>query len=110
VKALVIGGPRHGEWIEGLPDGIRMWIDVEHAARHVIRKLTQTINEIGTGEITGAFEFYVAVHEQLQSPGEPQVVSQLLNMLAMAEFAKTHGTPLEIPKEPAGSSLIVPGT
>jgi hypothetical protein len=30
-------------------------------------------------------------------------------MIAMNEFARSHGEAQEIPKEPAGSSLIVPG-
>lgn len=103
LKILVIGGERNGEWINGLPDGIRMWIDIEHAARHVIRPITWNL-QVGT-EVTASYRLNLAVHEQLQGPNEPMVAQNLLAMVAMAEFAKAHGEPLEIPYEPAGSEL-----
>lgn len=109
MKALIIGGERHGEWVEDLFDGSRMWIDMARATRHVIRKITWNVQNLGTGEVTEAYTMYVAVHEQMQSPQEPQVVSQLLNLLAMNAFAREHGDRQEIPVEPAGSSLVVPG-
>lgn len=100
MKALIIGGERHGKWIDTL-DGVRIWVDIEHAVRHVIRKLTWNIQDIRTGNVTESHVIYVAVHEQIQGPGEVETVHPLLQALAMNEFARKHGEPMEIPHEPA---------
>jgi hypothetical protein len=106
VKVLVIGGERHGEWIEVF-DGTRIWCDLARAVNHVIRKLTWNVQSL-KGEVTEAYVIYVAVHEQLQGPDEPAVVGELLRALTMNEFARAHGEAQEIPKEPAGASLTLP--
>lgn len=108
MKALIIGGERHGEWVDGLFEGSRMWVDIAHACRHVIRKLTWSVTDLN-GNITEAYTFHVAVHEQLQGPDEPNVVNQLLTMVTMNDYIRRHGDAQEIPKEPAGSELVVPG-
>lgn len=109
MKALIIGGDRHGEWIDGLFDGTRIWVDLEHACRHVIRQLTVTPADLNTGKVTEAWVLNLAVHESMQGPAEPGIVSQLFQMLAMNAYARTYGEPQEVPQEPAGSSLVVPG-
>lgn len=109
MKALIIGGERHGEWVDGLFDGTRIWVDIEHACRHVIRQIIITPQDLATGQISEAYEISLAVHEGMQGPNESAVVPQLFQMLAMNEFARTHGVAQEVPKEPAGSELTVPG-
>lgn len=108
MNVLVIGGPKHGEWIEVF-DGTRVWIDIANAAQHVVRTVTSNVQDIQTGAVLEAYTLHVAVHEQLQGPTEPAVVSQLISLLAMNEYSRAHGEAQEIPKEPAGSSLTVPG-
>lgn len=109
MKALIIGGPRHGEWLDGLFDGTRIWVDIEHATKHVIRKITWNVQNITDGSVLEAYTMYVAVHEAMQGPNEPNVASQLIQLIAMNDYARAHGDRQEIPIEPAGSSLIVPG-
>lgn len=108
MRALILGGERHGEWIDTL-DGSRMWVDIHHAARHVLRKLTWNITD-AKGIVIEAYEMHVAVHEQLMGPDEPMVAQQLLQTIVMNEYARKHGERQEIPHEPAGSSLVVPPT
>ena len=108
MKALIIGGERHGEWVDGLFDGTRIWVDIAHAARHVIRKLTWMVTNPADGTITESYVIYVAVHEQLQGPKEPEVVQELLQSLLMNDFARAHGEKQDVPHEPAGSELVVP--
>jgi hypothetical protein len=106
MRALIIGGARHGEWVHTL-DGVRMWVDIANAARHVIRKLTWGITD-QEGNPIEVYVIHVAVHEQLQGPNEPNTVQQLLTMLTMNEFARAHGDKQEIPQEtliPAGSDI-----
>jgi hypothetical protein len=101
MKALVIGGERHGEWIDGLFEGSRMWVDIEHATRHVLRKLTWNVQDARNGNVLEAYVIYVAVHEQLQGQDEPATVQALLQALTMNEFARAHGDKQEMPHEPA---------
>lgn len=108
MKALIVYGLRHGEWIDVL-DGTNAWVDIRSATTHPIRKLTWQVTNVVTSAVTEAYTMLVAVHPDLTGPNEMQVVVQLLQMLATNEFARTHGEAQEVPKEPAGSSLIVPG-
>jgi hypothetical protein len=109
MKLLVIGGERHGEWIDGLPDNIRIWVDIEHAVRHVVRKLTWNVLEARTGKPLEAYVIYIGVHEEISGPNEPATVQPLLQALTMNEFARAHGEAQEIPHEPAGAELVMPG-
>lgn len=106
MKALIIGGERHGEWVDDLFDGTRIWVDIEHAVRHVLRKLTWSIADIRTSAVTEAYVIYVAVHEQLQGPNEQEMVHQLLQALTMNEFARAHGEPQEIAHEPSAAERL----
>lgn len=106
MKALIIGGERHGEWRDGLPDGIRMWVDIEHACRHVVRKLTWTITS-PAGQVLEAYVIYVAVHEQIQGPEEQAVVHQLLQILTFNAFAREHGEAQEIKHEPSAAERLL---
>jgi hypothetical protein len=84
-------------------------VDIAHATNHVIRKLTWNVQNIADGTVLEAYVAHVAVHEALQGPNEPAVVSQLVQLLAMNAFVREHGDRQEIPVEPAGSSLVIPG-
>lgn len=103
-----MGGNRHGEWVD-LLDGARMWVDLQNACRHVLRKLTWAVTDIRDGSVRESYVLYVAVHEQLQGPSEMDAVTAMLNSITMNEFARTHGEAQEIPKEPAGADLVIPG-
>lgn len=108
MRALVVGGDRHGEWVDGLPDGIHVWVDIRNALNFRIRSITNHITDRPGGRVIEAYRINLAVHPDLLGPQEPQVVSALLGNLAMNEFCRAHGEAQEIPKEPAGSDLVVP--
>lgn len=108
MKALIIYGLRHGEWVDVL-DGSNAWVDIRTATTHRIRKVTWNVTTVTTSEVKEAYTLRVAVHPDLVGPNEVETAGQLLQMLAMNEFVRAHGEAQEIPKEPAGSSLIVPG-
>ena len=109
MKVLIIGGQRHGEFVDDLPDGIRGWVDIRTATTHVVRRITWAIPDQQTKLIAEAYVLHAAVHPDYQGPDEPAVAGELLRQLAMNDFMRAHGEAQEIPKEPAGSSLIVPG-
>lgn len=100
MKILIIGGPRHGEWLDTL-DGVRMWVDLRNAASHVIRKVTSNITDVKTGEVLEAYVLNLAVHPDLTGPYEVQQAGAALQILAVNEFSRTHGERQEIPVEPA---------
>lgn len=105
MKALVIGGPKNGDWIETV-DGAKVWLDIVHADTYVIRDITWTITDM-KGQVVDAYRLYLAVHPQIVSSGQEQALAgQLLNLIAMTEFARAHGEQLETPKEP--SPIVVP--
>lgn len=108
MKALIIGGERHGEFVDVL-DGAQAWVDIRSATTHRIRVTTWNILDPRTNAVTEAYSLPLAVHEELLGPSEPMIVPQLLQLLAMNEFARSHGVAQDIPKEPAASDLIVPG-
>lgn len=107
MNALIIGGPRNGEWIEVL-DGVRGWVDIRNATTHVIRNITWTLTD-HESKPTEAFALHLAVHPEIVGPQEQAIAGQMLNLLAMAEFARAHGEKLEIPEEPS-PVIIVPST
>jgi hypothetical protein len=102
VKILIIGGPRNGEWVDELPDGVRGWVDIRSADTHVVRRITWTITDMD-GKVIDAYVLHLAVHPLMTGPNEQTVAGQMLNMLAMAEFARAHGDRQEIPEEPAAA-------
>lgn len=107
MKALVIGGERHGEFVDVL-DGAQVWVDIEHAVTHRMRRVTNTITD-AQGHVKEVYTLDLAVHEGMLGPQELNYTMASLSTLAMNAFTREHGTAQEIPKEPAGSSLIVPG-
>lgn len=110
MKALIIGGARHGEWIETL-DGAKVWLDIRNAAQHRIRTIHSNITDLNAGgAVIEAYVIHLAVHADLLGPYEVQQVGAALNSIAMNEFARKYGEPQEIPKEPAGADLVVPGS
>jgi hypothetical protein len=106
MKVLVIGGERHGEFVDTL-DGARVWLDIQHAVQHRVRRVTDNVTD-ATGAVVEAYVLHVAVHQDLTGPNELQFVGQALAVLAQNAFFRAQGEPQDIPKEPAGSSLIVP--
>lgn len=111
MNALIIGGDRHGEFVDVL-DGAQVWVDIRNAAHHRIRSITNTVTvemPDGTVKVTEAHTLYLAVHERLLGPDEPNTVQGLLTRMAMNAFTREHGVHQEIPQEPAGSDLIIPG-
>jgi hypothetical protein len=105
MKALIIGGDRHGDWVDVL-DGAQAWVDIRTAVTHRIRKLTWNVQDIRSGAVTEAYVLHAAVHEELVGPSEPQVVGELLRMLTMNEFARTHGEKQELPHEPSAAERL----
>lgn len=112
MRALIIGGDRHGEFVETL-DGVQAWVDIRSATTHRLRQITNMISVVqpdGKYRVTEAHALNVAVHEQLVGrPDEMQIVQAALQIIAWNAFTREHGTHQEIPREPAGSDLIVPG-
>lgn len=108
MKALIIGGDRHGEWQDVL-DGVQAWVNLRDASTYRIRKAHSAITDEATGRVKEVYVVHLAVHPDLTGPKEPQVVGQLFNAIAMNEFARAHGEPQEIPKDdpqPPGESLL----
>ena len=102
MNILIIGGPKNGEWIETI-DGAKVWLDIVHATTHPITTITWGLTD-AEGRPTEAFRLHLAVHPGIT--GHPQaqaLVTQMLNLLAMAEFARAHGEPLETPSEPSAA-------
>lgn len=112
MKALIIGGDRHGEFVETL-DGVQAWVDIRTATTHRIRQITNTVTELdakGNQTVTEAHVIYLAIHEQLAGhPDEMQIAMTALQTFALNAFTREHGKHLDIPKEPASADLIVPG-
>lgn len=106
MKALIIGGDRNGEWIDAL-DGSTGWVDIRTASTHRIRTLTWNIQNMATGEVLEAYTLHAAVHPAITQlgQGEPQVAGQMLQSIAMNEFARTHGDNQEIKHEPAAAEV-----
>jgi hypothetical protein len=94
VKALIIGGARHGEWQDVL-DGVQAWVNLRDASTYRIRRANSAITDAATGEVKEVYVIPLAVHPDLLGPREPEYVGQLLNALAMNEFARAHGERLE---------------
>jgi hypothetical protein len=107
VKALVIGGEKHGEFIDVL-DGAQVWVDLEHAVTHRLRRITNTITDM-QGHVKEVYTMDLAVHQAALGPQELDITMAALSTLAMNEFTRAHGTKVDVPEEPAGSSLIMPG-
>lgn len=100
MKALIIGGRRHGEWQDVL-DGSTAWVDIATADTYRIRKVNWGINDMMTGEMKELYLVRLAVHPDLTGPGEAQQVTHLLSMLAMSEFVRAHGEKEKTPDTPA---------
>lgn len=105
MKALIIGGDRHGEWIDVL-DGAQAWVDIRTATTHRLRKMTWNIQEVRTGTVLEAYVLYAAVHPDLVGPDEPQVVGELLRLLTMNEFARKYGVKQEMAHEASAAERL----
>lgn len=111
MNALIIGGARHGEWIDVL-DGSTAWVDIRTADTYRVRKLgwgiTQ-LNEQGQMLLTGeSYRLVLLVHPDLTITGpqaEQQIVTQLMQMLAMNDFIRAHGD-LEKPDVPDSPATL----
>lgn len=102
MNALIIGGPKTGEWIETIDDA-RVWLDIVHADTYMIHPITWTLDD-GHGKVTDVFRFHLAIHPEIAAhPQQQALAMQTLNLLAMAEFARTHGEPLDTLTEPSAA-------
>jgi len=109
MKALIIGGERHGEWVDVL-DGAGAWVDIRTADTFRIRKLGWEVTRIGQGgpELTGEkYKVVLAIHPLVATGDalEQQIVTQMIQMMAMNLFIRTHGEPVDpepVPDTPAG--------
>jgi len=96
VKALIVGGERHGEWQDVL-DGSTAWVNIRTADTYRVRRVNWGINDFVTGEVKEVYYLHVAVHPELTGPGEQQRVPQLLSLLAMSAFVRAHGEKDQVP-------------
>jgi hypothetical protein len=109
MKALIIGGDRHGEWVDVL-DGAGAWVEIRTADTFRIRKLGWEVTRIGQGgpELTGEkYKVVLAIHPMIATGdlAEQQIVTQMIQMMAMNLFIRTHGEPVDpepVPDTPAG--------
>lgn len=102
MNILIAGGPKSGEWIETI-DGAKVWLDIVHAHTYLIRPVTWGLTD-ANGKPTESFRLNIAVHPELAGhPQEQAIVTQMLNLFAMSEFARAHGDPLETPSEPSAA-------
>lgn len=107
MNALIIGGDRHGEFVDVL-DGAQTWVDIRSASTHRLRQITNVITD-ADGKVIEVWKLDLAVHQDALGPQEPGIVQNALVTLAMNAFTRAHGVQQEVPKEPAGADLIVPG-
>lgn len=102
MEALIIGGRRSGEWIETF-DGAKVWLDIAHAETYRIRSIVWTLDG-PNGTVSEAFRLHLALHPEIAGhPQEQPLVMQMLQLFAMAEFARSHGEPMETPSEPSAA-------
>lgn len=109
---LVIGGEKHGKWVETL-DGVQAWVDIVSATTYRIRKLTWGITAMDPAtfemRVTDSFVLRLAIHPAIAGrPDEPGIVQEMVRMIAMNEFIRAHGEKQEVKKEPPGL-LRTPG-
>jgi hypothetical protein len=111
VKALIIGGQRHGEWIDTL-DGTNAWVDIRTATTHRIRKLNWAPADPITNQPSAVYVIALAVHPDLTIGGEQQeqiVVTEVVKAYAFDYFFRAEGEKqdlpeqkIEVPDSPAG--------
>lgn len=109
MNALIIGGDRHGEWQDVL-DGSTAWVDIRTATTFIMRKLAWEVTRLGAQgmELTGEkYSVRLLVHPDLAAGGaiqEQQVVTSMIQMMAMNTFIRLHGEPKDpepVPDTPA---------
>lgn len=111
MNILIAGGPKSGEWIETI-DGAKVWLDIAHATTYLIRPIKWGLND-ANGVEKESFWLHIAVHPELSAhPQNEAIVTQMISLFAMAEYARNHGEPIEIPKEPsadqrAGGAVVL---
>jgi hypothetical protein len=108
VRALVLGGPREGEWVDALGG---TWVDLLAGETYVIRRVTWAVP--GIGDIAAElWKLPVAVHPAIVAagPNEGPIAEQVLfNIIAktyMTDFMREHAEPQPL----AEPEVTVPAT
>lgn len=102
MKALIIGGPRHAEWLD-LIDGATSYVDLRTAQTYPIRGIKWAIPD-QFGQPAELYDLRVAVYPDLMQAGpqaEQAQVTQGLNAVTLTEFMRRHGTRLPLASDPA---------
>lgn len=93
MKVLIMGGERHGEWLE-LLDGQPSFVDLRTADTYPIRAINwATANPDGTP--AGFWRVMIAVHPsltRLPAPVEQEQVQSALIRMTMTYWMQTFGT------------------
>jgi hypothetical protein len=108
MKALVLGGPRQGEWVDAMG---ATWVDLMAGETYVIRRVTWAV--AGVGDIAAElWKLPVAVHPSIvaagpnEGPIAEQVLFGIIATTYMTDFMRANAEPQEL-AEPA---VTVPPT
>jgi hypothetical protein len=104
MKALIMGGDRHGEWVE-LDEGSAAFFDLRHAATYPIRAIWWTMPG-AEGEPARLWKVYIAVHPDLTVRGrrfEQDQTQGALFRMTMTFWMEEYGE-----LQPVDESQLVP--
>jgi hypothetical protein len=109
MRTLIMGGPRHGEWVETI-EGVRTWLDIVRAETYVIRAITWVAAPSDGGD-GSSWRVSIAVHPSLT--GLPTGVEQEQVQAALFRMTMTHwmaefGTPTDIEPPASPAALFAP--
>lgn len=97
MKALIIGGRRHGEWVD-LLDGAQAWVDIRSATTHRARKISWWVTD-ENNRPTDCYKITILVHPEGVGPNEADIVGEIIRIMAMTEFFRTNGHREDVPIE-----------
>jgi hypothetical protein len=93
MKALVLGGPRQGEWVDAMG---ATWVDLLAGETYVIRRVTWKVPATETGLPSERWELPVAVHPSIvatgpnEGPIAEQVLFTLIARMYMTDFMRAY--------------------
>lgn len=98
MKVLIIGGDRHGEFVE-LPDGAQSWVDLAHGDTYRIAGMRWGVTDPGpdgTPVVTERYKLRLAIHPRIQAdPAAMAIADEGVKILAVTEFMRAHAEALE---------------
>lgn len=97
MKALVVGGPCAGEWVD-VPDGLAVWIDLKHGDTLPINRVTWALAN-ADGTPGDRFSLPVATHPSMAD--DAAAVQNTVIGHAVTEYMRAHGILLPPPEPPA---------